>query len=183
MSENVLTLKDPFLKWLNIMHFLKMSRNGELLLSMTWHSFSSGMHSFWMMESISKSRRLRKYPKLYAWFTVQLEWRALRQGRSKHILANITQFKRYRHHWNFKAWITRHYLHSFIHELPSLLNKFPHLKSSPFLTQSKIQVLIPLWSLLSKVTPGFNDHYFSELLLESTPHGSVLNCTLFYNTI
>lgn len=107
-----------------------------------------------------QEQETEKVPQLYAQFTVQLEWRALGQGRSKHILANITQFKRYRHHWNFKAWIRRHYLHSFIHELPSLLNKFPHLKSSPFPTQSKMQVLIPLWSLLSKVTPGSNDHIF-----------------------
>ena len=113
-----------------------------------------------------------KVPQLYARFIIHLEWRALGQGRSKHISANITQLRTCRHHWNFKLWNKRHYLHSFIHELSSLLNKFPHLKSSPLPSQSKTHLkstaLLPLPCFEASFFPNFQSRFVGRAWRIST---------------
>lgn len=142
VSENCWLWKTPF--WNEPVLFVssKCLEKGKWFLSMAWHSFSSRMHSFWMVESFRESRNFRKNHNL----CILLVNKLAQVPMPKYISANIAQMKRCRCYWNFHLGIksfffsfslTSQQIWSFVIEIPALQifilpSSMPILKDSCF---------------------------------------------------
>lgn len=115
VSENCWLWKTPF--WNEPVLFVssKCLEKGKWFLSMAWHSFSSRMHSFWMVESFRESRNFRKNHNL----CILLVNKLAQVPMPKHSSANIAQMKRYRCYWNFHLGI-KSFFSFFTHQSTNL---------------------------------------------------------------